>query len=360
VIQVGGPRHAAGGEGGIVTEAVACYPVGDVRIEERRLAEPGDGELLLRTSVCGLCGTDLFKLAEGRIAAGTVLGHELVGTVASLGPGVVAFAPGQRVVVPHHAACGICALCRRGSETQCRAFRENLMRPGGFAREVLIRERAVRLAARAIPDNVDDRSAVFMEPAACVLRGVERAGLPGEGGCAAVLGAGSMGLLHVLVLRAVRPDLRIAVSDPMSDRCDAALSLGADVAARPGAPLADGVARLSDGLGADAVFDTVGGNAALNEGVALTRPGGSVVLFAHARPAEPASFELNAFFKNERRLIGTYSGGLGEQARIFAMIVEGRLDASPLVTHTLPFRRFEEAVSLARSRRALKILLTPE
>ncbi len=337
---------------------VACTADGATRIEERPVPRPGRGELLLRLRACGLCGTDLFKLEHASVPAGTVLGHELVGDVVAVGEGEPGFEPGARLVVPHHVACGRCPLCRRGSHTMCPAFRENLLAPGGFSEYVLVRERAAREAAWAVPEEVSDGAAVFMEPAACVLRGVDAAGLGAGGGSVLVIGAGSMGLLHLLVLRAVWPAGRVVVCDPVDERRELALALGAD-AVSPAEPpvLAGVVGEASRGLGVDAVFDTVGGAGPLAQALARIRPGGTVVLFAHAADGEPAGFELNPFFKAEARLVATYSGGLDEQRRIAALLAAGRLDPTSLVTHRLPLERFAEGVELARSRRALKVLL---
>ncbi len=149
--------------------AAACDGAGSVRIESRPRPVPGPGEMLLRLSCAGLCGTDLYKLRHGTAAAGTVLGHEIVGTVAALGAGVRGFAPGDRVAVPHHVACGECALCRRGSEPLCPAFAENLLVPGGFAEWVLVRERAVRAAAFGLPptSRTTPPSSSSRRPACC-------------------------------------------------------------------------------------------------------------------------------------------------------------------------------------------------
>jgi L-iditol 2-dehydrogenase len=347
----------------------ACAGEGAVRIESRPRPAPGPGEMLLRLRCAGLCGTDLFKLGNGTAAAGAVLGHEIVGTVAALGAGVRGFAPGDRVAVPHHAACGECALCRRGNEPLCPAFRENLLVPGGFSEWVLVRERAVRQTAFGLPPHLADEAAVFLEPAACVLRGVRQARLAETAlagpapGCAAILGGGGMGLLHLLVLKAVHPDLRVAVSDPLEERRAFARRLGADAAAAPGEATRNAVAELSGGLGADAVFDTVGGAEPLEAALAVSRPGGAVVLFAHAPledHGETAGFDLNAFFKAERRLLASYSSSLADQREAYRLLVSRRLDPSPLVTHRLPLSRFQEAVALARERRALKVLLVPD
>ena len=337
---------------------VAC--LGDDRtvLEERPVPVPGAGELLLRLRVVGFCGTDLFKLDSNSVSAGTVLGHELVGEVIALGGGVSGFARGDRVVVPHHAPCGTCHLCRCGNETMCEVFRENLLEPGAFADTILVKSRATEFAARRLPDYVSDEAAVFMEPAACVLRGVHRSGIE-ENGAAVVLGAGSMGLLHLLVLRAAVPGCSEIAVDPVPERRAMAEKLGAGSAAAPGDAALQAVLAATDGRGADAVFDTVGGNKTLEAELELARQGGTVVLFAHAPDGERAGFDLNALFKYERRILGTYSGAVKEQAEIFEFISRGDLDPSPLVTHKMPLDDFEQGVSLVRSHQALKVLFTP-
>lgn len=111
------------------------------------------------------------------------------------------------------------------------------------------------------------------------------------------------------------------------------------------------------------VFDTAGGAGPLADALALTREGGTAVLFAHAAPGETtgqAGFDLNSFFKSERKLVATYSSSLAEQREIHRLLVTRRLDPSPLVSHRLPLSRFAEAVDLARDRQALKVLLVPE
>lgn len=346
----------------------ACVEGGAIRLESRPRPEPGPGEMVLSLRCAGLCGTDLFKIRYGTVPPGTVLGHEVVGTVESLGEGVAGFAPGDRVVVPHHVACGECALCRRGSETLCPVFRENLLFPGGFSDRVLVRERAVRRAAFGLRDHITDEAAVFLEPAACVLRGIRHARIAEIAQPAAsppavvILGGGSMGLLHLLVLKALFPGLRVAVSEPLEERRTLALRLGADAAAAPAEARA-AVDVLSGGLGADVAFDTVGGAGPLESALILTREGGTVVLFAHAPgsglSSERAGFDLNAFFKSERKLIATYSSALPEQREIYRLLATRRLDPSPLVTHRLPLARLGEAIELANGRQALKVLLVP-
>jgi L-iditol 2-dehydrogenase len=240
----------------------------------------------------------------------------------------------------------------------CEAFKENLLQPGGFAEHVLVKARAATHAARTLPAALPDEVAVFMEPAACVLRGVRHAGVEPRG-VAVVQGGGAMGLLHLLLLAAVHPELRVLVVDPLDERRRLAGALGAAAVAGPGDEARDSLMALSGGLGADAVFDTVGGAATLDSALALSRHGGTVVLFAHAAHGERAAFDLNDLFKHERRILGSYSGGLEDQSRVFDMMIDGKLDPTPLVSHRMALEDFASGVALARRRAALKILFTP-
>jgi threonine dehydrogenase-like Zn-dependent dehydrogenase len=173
-----------------------------------------------------------------------------------------------------------------------------------------------------------------------------------------VIGGGSMGLLHLVVLRAVHPELSVIVADPIAERRTLAERLGATAACPPD-QLETTAKAVTAGLGADAVFDTVGGSEILVSAMAIVRPGGTVVLFAHAGEGETAGFELNPLFKNERRVVASYSGSLDEQDRLADLLFSGRLDPRPLISHRIPLDRIQEAVDLARRRQALKILIGP-
>jgi len=331
---------------------IACKGGEDTALEVRQSPEPGPGEILLKLRVVGLCGTDLYKLTTGSALPGTVLGHEMVGQVIALGKGVNKFHLGDRIVVPHHVPCGECLLCLRGNETMCDVFRENLMEPGAFANLILIRSRAVEQAAYHIPDHLSDEAAVFLEPAACVLRGIRRAELV-EDGTAVIIGAGSMGLLHLLVLKAALPSVSVTVIDPVDGRRTLAKELGAEQAIAPSKNVSSIVQDV------DAVFDTVGGSATLKEGLSLTRRGGCIVLFAHAPEDEQAEININSIFKYERRIIGTYSASVKEQSEIFQLLASGILEPTPLVTHTMPLDEFALGVELVKTQQALKVIFTP-
>jgi threonine dehydrogenase-like Zn-dependent dehydrogenase len=143
------------------------------------------------------------------------------------------------------------------------------------------------------------------------------------------------------------------------DRLKLAKRLGAAPVAKPGEDATKAIRDLTNGLGVDAVFDTVGGDRALKSGLEMTRAGGTVVLFAHAPEGQLGNLDLNTLFKSERRIVATYSGALDEQREIFDRLVDGSLDPSPLVTHKMPLDDFDRGVSLVVERKALKVLFTP-
>ncbi len=329
---------------------------GGLELVDAPAPEIGDGEALIELVCCGLCGTDLHKLAEPGRPAGEVLGHEVVGRVIETRTHKLAL--GDRVVAPHHAPCGACRPCRSGAETMCPRFAENLLDPGGFSERIRLRRRAVELTVRKLDAGLPDKAAVFVEPAACVLRGVDRAGLSGDAAEVAVLGAGSMGLLHLLILRATFPAVRIVFAEPDPGRRAIATELGADFAAPPAEVVETARGAPPEG-GVDAVFDTAGGQEAFDLALDVTRPGGRVVLFAHAARDASVAFDVNRVFRSERQVIGAYSSGPAEQARALDLLLQGKLDPTPLVTHRLPLNRAAEAVELCRRRQTLKVLLHP-
>mgnify|MGYP001174420139 FL=1 len=337
--------------------ALACIDGAVTGIERRSPRQPGPGEVLVSLRVCGLCGTDIFKLEAASQPPGTVLGHEVVGIVERCGAEVEGFNPGDRVVVAHHVPCGECAYCLAGSETMCEDFRENRLSPGGFSEKIIVAAAAVSSAMRVIPDSLSDDTAVFLEPAACVLRGIWRSGLQ-PGGTSVILGGGSMGLLHLLVLKAALPDALVGVVEPLEDRRELALSLGADFSRAP-ETASNAVAELTGGLGADAIFDTAGGSGALLACLELGRRGSTVVLFAHAGAGEQAGFELDRLFKEERRLVASYSGGVKEQDAAWELMLSGALDPAALVSARVGLENFGQALELVRDRRALKVLIEP-
>lgn len=337
------------------TRAVVTESDGACQLRPIDLDVPGPGELVVDLEACGLCGTDLVKMERRRAQAGqhsepVVLGHELVGRIAQTG----AEAPwrvGQRVVIAHHVPCGHCRLCRNGAETSCPAYQENLLVPGGFSERVLIRERAARHSTFAFDDEQDVRDLVFLEPLACVLRSIERGRVAADAR-ALILGAGSMGLLHLLALRATLPGVSSTLVDRDATRLATAERLGA------GSTRAD--VESSNDESFDVVFDTIGDSQLLDRALELARPGTVAVLFAHAAPSEPLQLDFHRVFRNELTVTSSYSSGRADQIRAYELLAGRHIQPAPIVTHRLPLTQFDEAVDQVRHREALKAILVAD
>src|SRR6202521_5730170 len=182
--------------------------VNDVRLETVPVPKIGPGELLVRVHTCGVCGTDLKKIATGSHSAPRLFGHETTGMIAAVGAGVRDFQPGDRVVVFHHIPCGDCYYCRHRTFAQCETYKKVGCTAGfeasggGFAEYVRVMDWIVRGGVERIPDDVSYAQACFVEPVNTCMKGIETLRLsPGEN--VLVMGQGPIGLiLAVLAKRA--------------------------------------------------------------------------------------------------------------------------------------------------------------
>jgi len=262
------------------------------------VAEP-DGDVV-RILACGLCGSDVEKI--GVAAAGTVLGHE-----------VVAEANGRRVVLVHHLPCSRCERCRSGHESTCDEFRAATIVPGGFA------ERAHAAETLLVPDGVDDATATYAEPLACVLRAAER--LPR--GRVLVVGNGFVGRLFGAVLRRRGDEVFAVDADPRRHEGDADGPVDAVVLTAPG-----GATEAADAL----------------------VPAGTLLVFAPSAP-----LGLDAVYRRELTVVGSRSATPRHLREALELLPELDLPG-PTV---LPLDRFHEGLHLYRRGQALKVVFTP-
>ena len=152
--------------------------VNDVRMETVPVPDIGPGELLIRVNTCGICGTDLKKIASGSHSAPRIFGHETSGTVVAMGQGVDDFEIGDRVVVFHHIPCGECFYCRHRTFAQCETYKKVGCTAGfepsggGFAEYVRVMDWIVRRGTVRIPNDVSFEQACFLEPVNTCLKGI--------------------------------------------------------------------------------------------------------------------------------------------------------------------------------------------
>ena len=314
----------------------------------------GPGELLVRVSGCGLCGSDILKVTSPATKAPAVFGHEVVGRVVDAGAGVTKFSPGQRVVVAHHVPCFVCHYCMRGSPSMCREFKQSNLDPGGFAELCRVPASNVEHATFAPPDTMSDETASFTEPLACCLRAVKRSGAA-AGDTVIVVGLGSIGcmlsrLFEICGARVFGADL-----------APARRALGRAAGARVFDAEADfdaAVGEASHGRGADIVMLTAGGAALLPWVAARIRDGGHIHYFAGGT-GESLPLPLAQLYHRELTLTATYSSSPAELREAFRLLADGTVRVDGLISHRLPLADLAEGVELMQRQEAVKVYITP-
>ncbi|MFQ5803511.1 MAG: alcohol dehydrogenase catalytic domain-containing protein [Candidatus Methylomirabilales bacterium] len=329
-----------------------------VRLESLPLPKIGPGELLVKVKGCGLCATDVSKADHALVRPPTVLGHEVVGTVAALGEGVRGISMGERVVVSHHVPCYACHYCKHDNFSMCRTFKASNIDPGGFAEYIRVPALNVQYATFPIPPPLEDEEAAFTEPLACCIRGVKRLD-PLLHDTVLLFGMGSIGLMLVQVLKLHQA--RVIGLDPLSDRLERAKTLGADLTLTPGHPeVAQAVRDATAGRGADAAVLTAGGARAFVEAADLLRDGGVLVLFA-SEPGQPSvDLDIHRFFHRELSIVSSYSPSTIELQEALTLLTDRTVRVKELVTHRVPLADLAHGMRLFREKDALKVFVEVE
>ena len=339
---------------------------GRVVLERVPIPEIGEDEVLFRVATCGICGTDIKKIQHGFISPPQILGHELAGTVVRVGRGVKKFKPGDRVVSFHHIPCGACFYCEKKLFSQCAGYKKTGLTAGfdpnggGFAEYVRAMPWIVERGMIALPPDVSFEEATFVEPVNTCLKAVRKARVA-AGETVLVIGQGPIGIL--LAILAKHEGAEVYTSDPMAGRRAASIRFGAREAFDPlNANLLDEICRRTQGRGADAALLAVPNPALVSEGLAIARPGGRVLLFAHNDPVLRLEFPAAAVGVEEKEILGSYSASVDEQAESAALVFERRLPLRDMVSHRFPLEQIAEALDLAAhpQENTLKVLITHE
>ena len=337
---------------------VKTVPGPEMELTDVREPEMGPTDVRIRVLKAGICGTDGHiwnwdKWSQARVKPPLIIGHEFMGTVAEVGSAVRSIRVGDRVSAEGHISCGACLLCRTGQAFIC----EHVMiigvdRDGCFADSIVMPENNVWRLDPAVPDTW---AAVF-DPLGNAVHTVMTAGVSAKS--VVITGVGSVGLMAIPVARAAGAAKVIAV-DINPAKLDLAKRLGADYAfdARM-----EGLERRvldeTNGDGADVLLEMSGSGAAINQGLRMVRNGGRAALLG--LPSDDVSLNLaeNIIFKgltvlgiNGRKMFETWY-------QTQALVVAGRIDLAPIITHVLPLERFRECFELLRDGKAAKIVMT--
>lgn len=341
-------------------KAGVYHKKGDVRYEDVEIPSIGPGEILLRMTACGVCGTDVHKAMAGTVPDGTVLGHEVAGVIVGVGPGAGDFSPGDRVFVTHHVPCFTCHYCRRGHPTLCRQFRETNIDPGGFAEYVRIPALNAKHNMHRTPDTISDEVAAMVEPVACCLLGLRRASLhPGDS--VLIMGAGQIGVFHSQIARYMGAGT-VIMSDISTFRLQQGLRLGADYGVNViREDLAARVKDITHGQGADVVIIAAGLSRLVSDAVDCAARGGTVLVFSPMEEKPRIRLDVSRFFRDEVNIIGSYSSYSLDLVPALRLLEQGAVKVSEMVTHRFSLAETARALNLAHEPGGeyLKIMVHP-
>jgi L-iditol 2-dehydrogenase len=338
--------------------------VNDVRLETVPVPQIGAGELLVRVHTCGVCGTDLKKIASGSHSAPRIFGHETSGVVAAVGPGVSQFAAGDRVVVFHHIPCRQCYYCRHQTFAQCATYKKVGCTAGfepsggGFAEYVRVMDWIVEQGTVKIPDGVSFEQACFVEPVNTCMKGIQALRLePGE--TVLSIGQGPIGIILSVLAR--QAGATVITSDLYPERLRISKSLGFELAVEAShQDAAQYVRHQTEGRGADAVLLAVASNSLIRPAMDAARPGGRVLLFAQTQRGE-VIVDPAAVCVDEKTLIGSYSASVDLQGDSVQFVMNREMDLERLISHRFPLQESARALELAAHPQpaSMKIVIQP-
>ncbi|TCS63092.1 zinc-dependent alcohol dehydrogenase [Varunaivibrio sulfuroxidans] len=365
---ISGANLGGTAEGFDVPETMKAWVLGDpeeLTLVDKPVPTPGAAEVLVRIDAIAVCATDIEIIRHGppaQIEGGLPFnknftpGHEYMGTVVKLGPGVDEYRLGDRVTVEIHAGCGRCERCRMGMYTSCLNYGENYEghnkghRANGFTTDGGFAQYAVNNVNTLVhvPDDMSDEEATLVVTAGTAMYGLDALGGLVAGEPLVVTGPGPIGLMGVAVGKALGAD-PVILTGTRDSRLEMGIKLGADhvVNVRNEDPV-EAVNRITAGKGVHYVLECSGAPNALNEAAKMVNRGGKICLAAF--PGAPVPVDVAHLVRNNIYVFGIRGEGKSATHRAAAFMKQKRFDASIIHTHTFALEDVPEALRYARER----------
>lgn len=341
-------------------KAALLYGVKDLRVEDVEVPMIGAGEVLVKVKGATTCGTDLKIFQRGYvekiIKLPTIFGHEWAGEVVEVGDGLEWPRSGMRVRAGNSAPCLHCVMCQRGMYNLC----ENMIWLwGAYAEYIKVPAHMVLVNMQEVPPNVSYLEAAVTEPLACVLHGVEDAGVK-LGDTVAIIGAGPIGLLHLLTVKRMGAEKAILI-DLVDERLEAAAKLGADETINSGREdVVERVRSLTGGYGADVVIEAIGLAATWEQALKLARKGGVVLEFGGCPPGTEIRVNAEQVHYGELTVLGTFHTTPLHFRKALNFIASRTIDVRPLITREIGLEDIRKAFDvLSTSKNEIKIGIVP-
>lgn len=350
-------------------KALVFHGKNDIRVDEVARPHAGVGEAVIRITLTTICGTDLHIVrGEYPVKPGLIIGHEPVGVIEELGPGVTGLEIGDRVLVGAITPCGQCRACLSGQLSQCGhgagyeaigGWRFGNTINGAQAEYLLVPSAQANLAK--IPDELTDEQVVLLADIASTGFSGAESGNVRIGDAVVVFAQGPIGLCATAGAKLMGAALIIGV-DSDETRLDMSRRLGADVTLNHlEVDVVEKVKRLTDG-GADVAIEALGMQETFENALRCLRPGGALSSLGVYSGKLQVPYDAFAAGLGDYRITTTLCpGGKERMRRLMEVVKGGRVDFTPLLTHTFSLDEIKEGYRVFGERLdgALKVAIKP-
>jgi len=334
------------------------YFLGNGEFETREMPEHAlsGKEVLIKVAACGVCGTDvhIFHGDKGsaEVTPPVVLGHELSGTVVSVGDNVTSLTVGDHVTVDPNSYCGQCHYCRIGKKQLCTSlYAVGVNRDGGFAEYCYVPE----AQCYRLNEDIPLEFGAMAEPLACCIHGIDNAEIR-TGDTVLVVGGGAIGLMMVQLAK-LSGASKVILSEPVEMRRRIGLQVGADAVLDPmHENLKERLRELTGESGTDVVIECVGNTAATAQAFEAAKRGTTLLLFSVPKAGAIHPLSLEDVYQKELRIVGSMINPDTHQ-RAVNLINSGRIQLAPIITHRFPIEKLKEAILMQMSNESLKVLV---
>ena len=327
----------------------------NIKFREVPIPKAGFGEVVIQVTLTTICGTDLHILrGEYPVKRGLIIGHEPVGRIHQIGPGVTGYTVGDRVLVGAITPCGQCGFCLDGHSSQCGGpiggwqFGNTIN--GAQAEYLLVPHAQANLAK--IPDELSDRQVVLLADIASTGFSAAESGGVKLGDSVAIFAQGPIGLCATVGAR-LRGAAKIITVDGDPFRREMSKRMGANVVFDADDPqLIDNIKDATNGAGVDVAIEALGLQTTFESALRSLKPGGTLSSLGVYSGKLTIPLDPFAAGLGDHKIVTTLCpGGKERMRRLLALVAEGRVDLTPLLTHTFPLDGITEAYELFGSRK---------
>jgi L-iditol 2-dehydrogenase len=324
---------------------------GVIELRETARPDPSGGEILVKIKSALTCGTDLKAFRRGHpvIPMPGVFGHEFSGVVAGIGKGVRKFCEGNEIMAVHSAPCLECGYCRKKLYNLCEHIMDKKVL-GAFAEYILLPSHIVKQNVFHKPKNISFEEAAFLEPLSCVVHGMASLNI-GKGDHALIIGAGPIGLLHLLLLK--EKGAKVTVVDKHENKLKTAKNLGADFIYKV---IERQIPRLT---GFDYVFECTGIPEVWEASVNYVRRGGAVVLFGGCKSGTTVTYDTCRLHYDEITLKGVFHFTPDDVKKAYAMLCSKKLNVSRLISGRYTLKNTSKAFGKLSKGIGIKYAIIP-